>query len=301
MKNNTVEVIIIGGSNAGLAAAMALGRALRKVLVIDSGHPCNAPTPFSHNFLTNDGRTPEQIHEVAEFQALTYPTVHLIHDEVTGAQKTSYGFSVSTSGGDSYTAGKLVFATGIRDIMPPIPGFAECWGKTVIHCPYCHGYEVKGVETGILANGETAFELATLISNWTNRLTVYTNGPSTLTKNQVSKLTEHSIAVNQGEIKNIQHTAGNICALEFADGSGTLISALYTRPAFEQHSQVPAFLGCEITEAGYIKTDPNQRTTIPGVFACGDNTTRLRTVANAVAQGTLTGMVLNKEMIEENF
>jgi thioredoxin reductase len=301
MKNNTVEVIIIGGSNAGLAAAMALGRALRKVLVIDSGHPCNAPTPFSHNFLTNDGRTPEQIHEVAEFQALTYPTVHLIHDVVTGAQKTSYGFSVSTSGGDSYTAGKLVFATGIRDIMPPIPGFAECWGKTVIHCPYCHGYEVKGVETGILANGETAFELAALISNWTNRLTVYTNGPSTLTKNQVSKLTEHSIAVNQGEIKNIQHTAGNICALEFADGSGTLISALYTRPAFEQHSQVPAFLGCEITDAGYIKTDANQRTTIPGVFACGDNTTRLRTVANAVAQGTLTGMVLNKEMIEENF
>lgn len=301
MKNNAVEVIIIGGSNAGLAAAMALGRALRKVLVIDSGHPCNAPTPFSHNFLTNDGRTPEQIHEVAEFQALTYPTVHLIHDEVTGAQKTSYGFSVSTSGGDSYTAGKLVFATGIRDIMPPIPGFAECWGKTVIHCPYCHGYEVKGVETGILANGETAFELAALISNWTNRLTVYTNGPSTLTKNQVSKLTEHSIAVNQGEIKNIQHTAGNICALEFADGSGTLISALYTRPAFEQHSQVPAFLGCEITDAGYIKTDANQRTTIPGVFACGDNTTRLRTVANAVAQGTLTGMVLNKEMIEENF
>lgn len=301
MKKNHFEVIIIGGSNAGLAAAMALGRALRKVLIIDSGHPCNASTPFSHNFLTNDGRTPEHIREVAQFQVLKYPTVTLINDKAIHAEKTRHGFSIQTEQGDLYIGTKLILATGIKDIMLPIPGFAECWGKTVIHCPYCHGYEVKGLTTGILANGETAFELAMLISNWTKKLSVYTNGTSTLTEAQVLKLKEHSIGIIQTAIKNIRHTNGTMHAVEFTDGNSIETSVLYTRPAFEQHSNISVTLGCEITEAGYIKTDIAQRTTRPGVFACGDNTTRLRTVANAIAQGTLTGMMLNKEMIEENF
>lgn len=301
MKKNHYEVIIIGGSNSGLAAAMALGRALRKVLVLDSGHPCNASTPFSHNFLTNDGKTPGQIRESAEYQVLKYDTVTLVNDNAISAEKTSYGFSVLTEQGHAYVASKLVFATGVKDIMPPIPGFAECWGRTVIHCPYCHGYEVKGLKTGILANGETAFELAMLISNWTKMLTVYTNGLSTLTEAQLSKLREHKINIVQSELKSIEHKSGEMCAIEFKDGTNAEIRALYTRPAFEQHSNIPVALGCELTQAGYIKIDAAQKTTVTGVFACGDNTTRLRTVANAVAQGTLTGMMINKEMIEENF
>jgi thioredoxin reductase len=194
-----------------------------------------------------------------------------------------------------------VFATGITDIMQDIPGFAQCWGKTVIHCPYCHGYEVKGLPTGILANGDTAYELAMLISNWTKKLTVFTNGKSTLTDQQTTKLKEHGIAVVPAIVKTFNHIEGNLCGLELIDGTYTEARALYTRPSFIQHSDIPAALGCAFTDAGYIKTDSAQRTSVDGVFACGDNTTRLRTVANAVAQGTLTGMMINKEMIEESF
>lgn len=295
------DIIIVGGSYAGLATAMGLGRALRKVLVIDSGNPCNQQTPHSHNFLTNDGRTPKEIAGIARQQVQQYKTVDFLSGFVTSGIKTETGFAIKTESGETFNAKKLVFATGIKDSIPDIPGFAECWGISVLHCPYCHGYEVHHQKTGILANGNDAVELATLISNWTNELTVYTNGKSTLSGEQVQKFQQHNIHINENEIEKLEHNKGFIKSIGFKDGSNAAIKAIYARPPFVQHSLVPQMLGCELTPEGYIKTDPAQRTTVPGIFACGDNTTRMRTVANAVAMGTTTAMMVNKELIEESF
>jgi len=295
------DAIIVGGSYAGLATAMALGRALRKVLVIDSGNPCNQQTPHSHNFLTNDGRTPKEIAGIARQQVQQYKTVDFLSAFVTSGRKTESGFVVETESGETLAAKKLVFATGIKDCMPAIPGFAECWGISVLHCPYCHGYEVRHQKTGILANGNDAVELATLISNWTDDLTVYTNGKSTLTEQQEQKLQQHNIHINENEIEKLEHNNGYAERIQYKDGSNATVKAIYARLPFVQHSSVPQMLGCELTPEGYIKTDPAQRTTVPGIFACGDNTTRMRTVANAVAMGTTTGMMLNKELIDEMF
>src|SRR5689334_3705559 len=143
------DVIIIGGSYAGLATAMALGRALRNVLVIDGGNPCNKQTPHSHNFLTNDGKTPKEIASLAKQQVRMYSTVSFLDGFATAGLKTTSGFEVQTQAGEVFTSKKLVFATGIRDVMPSIPGFAESWGISVLHCPYCHGYEVRHQKTGI--------------------------------------------------------------------------------------------------------------------------------------------------------
>ncbi len=295
------DVIIIGGSYAGLASAMALGRALRNVLVIDAGEPCNKQTPHSHNFLTHDGETPKEISTLARQQVSRYDTVTLLSALATKGIKTANGFEIQTNAGDTFRARKLVFATGIKDIMPDIPGFSESWGISVLHCPYCHGYEVRHQKTGILANGDTGFELATLISNWTTDLTLFTNSKSALTEQQRLKLNKHRILIVEEKISQLENKNGFIQHIVMADGVKLPLKAIYARPPFTQHSSIPQALGCELTPEGYIKIDGAHRTTIPGIYACGDNVTRMRTVANAVSMGTTTGLMLNNELIEEDF
>ncbi len=295
------DTIIVGGSYSGLAAAMALGRALRKVLIIDSGKPCNRQTPHSHNFLTQDGKTPKEISMLAKQQVSMYGTVEFFNDLVISASKTENGFGIQTSSGDLFTATKLIFATGIKDLMPNIKGFSECWGISVLHCPYCHGYEIKNETTVILGNGEYGFEFSKLISNWTKDLTLLTNGKSSLTAEQTTSLERHGIKIVEKEIEELEHVNGQLQSIIFKDGSKKIVKAIYTRLPFEQHCQIPEQLGCELTEDGYIKIDTSHKTTINGLFACGDNVTRMRTVANAVAMGTTTGMMANKELIEEKF
>jgi thioredoxin reductase len=299
--NNTFDVIIVGGSYSGLAAGMALGRALRNVLIVDSGKPCNRQTPYSHNFITQDGKPPKEIATIAKRQVEKYGTVKFFNALITTAVTTVSGFEIHTETGEMFTAKKLVFATGIKDIMPDIPGFAECWGITVLHCPYCHGYEVKNQKTGILGNGAHGFELSSLISHWTNDLTLYTNGRSTLLYEQRLKLERHNISIVEAEIEQLEYNKGYLQNIIFKNANKAPIKALYARSPFVQHCTIPELLGCDLTDDGYIKVDPSQKTTVPGIFACGDNTTRMRTVANAVAMGTTTGMMVNKQLIEEDF
>lgn len=299
--NKNFDAIIIGGSYAGLSAAMALGRALRNVLIIDSGLPCNRQTPHSHNFITQDGEKPSVIADKAKAQVLKYHTVHFHEGLAVGGTKTEKGFTIATQSGDEFTAKKLIFATGVKDIMPEIEGFSECWGISVIHCPYCHGYEVKNERTGILANGDFAFHYAQLIHNWTKDLTIFTNGKSTLTKEQTDKIAAHHIPIIEKEIALLKHENGNLQQVIFKDHSTFDLKAIYSRPDFEQHCKIPEKLGCELTEQGFLKVDMFQKTTVANIFACGDNTSPMRSVANAVATGNLVGAMVNNVMLEEEF
>jgi thioredoxin reductase len=299
--NEKFDVIIIGGSYSGLSAGMALGRALRKVLIIDSGKPCNMQTPHSHNFLTQDGKTPKEIATLARQQVEKYDTVQFFNGKATKGVKTENGFEIETESGETFEAQKLIFATGIKDNLPDIDGFAACWGISVIHCPYCHGYEVRNEKTGIIGNGDYGFEFSTLISNWTNDLTLFTNGTSTLTTEQAEKLKRHYIKIVETGVERLEHSDGHLQNIIFKDGTKVAIKAAYTRSPFEQHCPIPEYLGCELTEDGYIRINQLHKTTVGGVFACGDNVTRIRTVANAVAMGTTTGMMVNRELIEEKF
>lgn len=295
------DVIIIGGSYAGLSAGMALGRAMLNTLIMDEGKPCNRQTPHSHNFLTNDGKTPAAIAAHAKAQVSIYTTVELYNGGAAAVIKTTNGFQVESANGELFMAKKLVFATGIKDLLPAIEGLSECWGISAIHCPYCHGYEVRDERTGILSNGDMAFDFTRLISNWTKDLTLFTNGPATLTAAQREKLAQHQIEVIETEIEKLVHQQGQLEQLFFKDGSGFYLKALYAPSPFEQHCKIPEQLGCELTEEGYIKTDPGYETTIEGVYAIGDNATKMRTVANAVAMGTAAGIALSKKMILEEF
>ncbi|RDC65487.1 NAD(P)/FAD-dependent oxidoreductase [Adhaeribacter pallidiroseus] len=296
-----LDVIIIGGSYSGLAAAMSLGRALRHVLVIDSGKPCNQQTPHSHNFITQDGNTPAQIRITAQAQVARYHTVSFYKGLAIRGAKTESGYEIITERKDTFTAKKLLFATGLKDLMPDIPGFAECWGISVIHCPYCHGYEVRNQKTGLLGNGDAGFEYVRMIAHWTQDLTLFTNGPSTLTPAQAAKLAEHRIALVETEIQSLQHNQGKITEVILKNNSAVELNAMYARPKTVQHSTIPQDLGCELTEPGFLKVDMFQKTTVPGVYASGDNSVFARSVASAVASGTFTGAAINKELIEEEF
>lgn len=295
------DVIIVGGSYSGLAAAMAVGRALMKVLIIDDGKPCNRQTPYSHNFITQDGVPPAEISSIAKRQVEKYDTVQFFAGSAARGSRTDNGFQIEVATGEKFKARKLIFASGIKDIMPAIPGFNECWGISVLHCPYCHGYEVRNQKTGILANGEDAMELAAMIRNWTNDLTLYTNGRSALSGEQAGILEQHGIKTVENEIDRLEHQDGQLQHIVFSNGSKSPLIALYSRNRFEQQCQIPLSLDCEMTEDGYIRVDQFQETTIQGVYACGDNVTRMRTVANAVAMGTTAGMTATKKLIVENF
>jgi thioredoxin reductase len=301
MENDSFDVIIIGGSYAGLSAGMALGRSLRNVLIIDSGKPCNEQTPHSHNFLTQDGRTPKEISKEARNQVEKYNTVKFHEGVAVKLVKTIDGFEVETGAEQNFKSKKLIIATGIRDIKPDISGFDECWGISVLHCPYCHGYEVKDEKTGIIANGDFAFEFSKMISHWTGDLTLFTNGKADLTEEQKGKLKRKNIEINENEIESFEHTNGKIKNIIFRNGSKVLVKAVYAKVPFEQSLNISKDLGIEIGEFGHIKTDAFYKTNIYGVYACGDSSSMMRSVANAVGSGNVVGAMVNKELIEEEF
>lgn len=280
---------------------MALGRSLRKVLIIDSGLPCNRQTPHSHNFITQDGEKPGVIAEKAKKQVLNYSTVKFLNDLAVSGKKTKRGFVITTQSAGEFSAKKLVFATGIKDTMPDIKGFAESWGISLVHCPYCHGYELRNLKTGIMANGEKAFHLASLVYNLTKDVTVLTSGKPYFKPEQLTKLNSHNIKIIETEVSEIDHHNGHVKSVIFKDGSSLPFEGVYAALPFTQHSEIPASLGCELTEYGYIKIDGFQKTTMEGVFACGDNSAMMRSVANAVYSGNLAGAMVNKELTDEKF
>ncbi|RYD90722.1 MAG: NAD(P)/FAD-dependent oxidoreductase [Sphingobacteriales bacterium] len=298
---NQFEVIIVGGSYSGLSAAMALGRASRKVLIIDSGKPCNRQTPHSHNFLTQDGETPSAIAAIAKEQVTHYPSIKFMEGTAVSVSGSDGSFVVSTLDGQEYRAKKLLFAAGVRDIMPEINGFVACWGISVIHCPYCHGYEVKNLKTGLFSNGDMAYHMVQLLLQWTSDLTLFTNGKSTLTPEQTLKLQAKNITIVETEITELIHSNGQLQSIVMSDGTMDDINVLYAKIAFEQHCPIPKALGCTLDEQGYLAVDDFKKTSIPGIFASGDCTTPGRAVAMAVEAGMRAGVTINMELCTEAF
>jgi len=298
-RNEQFDAIIIGGSYAGMAAAMSLGRAIRKVLVIDGGEPCNQQTPHSHNFLTQDGSTPAYITTIAKQQVLAYPTVRFLIGNVCSVWGNDGHFLVETTNGECFEAKKLLFATGIRDLMPMIKGFTDCWGISVIHCPYCHGYEYRGENTGLLMNGDMVLEKVKLISQWTKRVTVFTNGLVEIPSEHVEILTNLGVQIWDNVIDYLIHDKGYISKVVFTDGQEIPLTTLYAALPFEQKSELPQNLGCSLRDSGHLQVDQFQQTTVSGVFAAGDNATFMRSVASAVHAGTSAGAFINHALLSE--
>ena len=293
----SLDAIIIGGSNAGMSAGMTLGRSLRDVLIIDNGRPCNRQTPHSHNFLTRDGATPAFLAAVAKEQVLAYPTVQWLDETVSRVEELEDGLRVFTAGGLEFNTAKLLLATGVIDEMLPIPGFAECWGISVLHCPYCHGYEVRKEALAVLANGEMAMVFVQLIRQWSPLLQLLTNGNPMLTPQQLAQLEKACIPLRSLPIQSILHTDGHLYQVELEDGTLVPLKGLFARVPFTQSPLVQQ-LGLSLNEQGYIMVNPFQQSSRPNIFAAGDCTTPMRSVSTAVAQGTMAAAAINKFLLQ---
>ncbi len=272
---------------------------MRQVVIIDSGQPCNWQTPHAHNLITHDGATPSHIRALAKAQVLAYPTIRFLADTVTDITGANNEFVVKTAEGQTIQARKILLTAGVRDLLPPIEGLAACWGISVIHCPYCHGYEYRQQPTGILVNGPTALDFGRLVRNWTKEVTIFTNGVPTFEPEHRQQLEALGITIESREIQALEHTNGVLEQVRFADGSWQALPVLYARVPFEQHFALPAALPCQLTETGLIQADEFRRTSVPGVYAAGDNSTMMRSVASAIAMGSAAGAFINHALVAE--
>lgn len=297
-----VDVIIIGGSYAGLSAAMALGRSLRKVLIIDYGKPCNINAQQSHNFITQDGEPPAAIRAKAKEQVLKYRTVKFLKDRVELVKREKNKFTVQTKRNEKFSGKKILFATGIVDLIPNIPGFEDCWGISIFQCPYCHGYEVANTAIGIIANADVAYELVKLLYNWSRQLFLFTNGSASLTQEQINKISQKRILIIESEISELDHKKGQVKNIILKNGLAYPVNAIFSKLPFLQATNIPQKqLGCELNSEGFIKTDMFQRTSVHGVYSAGDNAIISRAISVSTGTGAIAGMYINKELIEESF
>ncbi|WP_019584994.1 NAD(P)/FAD-dependent oxidoreductase [Deinococcus apachensis] len=271
------------------------------MLVLDRGQPRNAPAAAAHGFLTRDGTPPAELLWIAREQLVPYG-VEVRPAPATGAQalpeQALEGFGVELEGGEVVRSRRLLLASGVRDLLPDVPGLRERWGCSVHHCPYCHGWEVRGEPIAVYARGERAFHLTVLLHHWSPDLVLLTDGRAGLTADQSHQLTSLGIEVIESAVERLDGPGEQLERVVFRGGDSLARSALFVGPGQEQQSTLPAQLGCVFTEDGiYVKTEPGGQTSVSGVYAASDMVGPLRQVAQAVAGGAFAAATLNNTLI----
>jgi thioredoxin reductase len=295
------HVIVVGGSWAGLAAAMQLGRARRRVLIVDAGRPRNRFAHSSHGFLGQDGRSPAEIGETFRAQVLAYPTVQLRTDEVVDATRSDPDrFRVTLSSGATVEAERLILATGVVDALPPVPGVEERWGVTVLHCPYCHGYEVRDRRLGVLAWTEKAAHKALLLPDWSSDVVLFTNDSFELTDEQRTALARRGVRIIEQPVAALLGDAPALAGVRLRDGEIIPVDALFTESQTPAASDLAKRLGCEFEESpqgAFVRTDAQKQTTVPGVYCAGDAGRGMHNATFAVADGAMAGVSAHQSLI----
>lgn len=293
------DIIVIGGSFAGQAAALQIARARRRVLVIDAGRPRNRFASASHGFLGQDGVPPAAIFLKAREQLLEYPTARFVPGEVVGAVATGDGFTLALANGEREEARRLVLATGVADILPDVPGLKERWGETVLHCPYCHGYEVGGQKLGVLATSPLSLHQAMLIPDW-GPTTFFTNGRIELDAEQTKTLEKRGVVIEEGRVQSLVGEGPQLDGVQLADGRVIEISALFVGTRIRMASPVVEQLGCAFEEGPVgpvLQVDEMKQTSVPGVFAAGDATSLMHNATLAAAAGVMAGVAAHRSLI----
>jgi thioredoxin reductase len=293
------DAIIIGGSFAGLSAAMYIARARRSVCIIDTGSPRNRFAAHSHGFFAQDGSEPGTMLATARSQVAAYPTATFIEGEAISAAREPHGFSVRLATGEALESTRLVLAFGISDELPAIPGLAERWGRSVLHCPYCHGYEFSGRRLGVLNVSERSLHQAMLIAEW-GPTTLYLNGASQPDDASLAQLQKRGVAIEPAPVRALQGEGAHLSAIELTDGRTSGVDALYLGPRTRLNSEIAQQLDCELDEGPFghiIRTDDAKMTTVSGVYAAGDITRGAHNVTWASADGVTAGMAVHRSLI----
>ncbi len=294
------DVIIIGGSFAGLAAALQLGRARRKVTVLDTGLPRNRFAGHSHGLLGHDHKPPLDILAEARRQLARYPTIRLVNARADSVSGAIDNFSVLTADGESLGARRLILSYGIVDQMPAVPGFAEGWGTSIVPCPYCDGFEVAGQHWGLVWSGPQSHNQVRLFHDWTDRLTVFADGHG-ISPDIRADLARRNIPVVEGRIIGIARQGDHGATVKLDTGPDVAVDILFAHPRNKPSASLHESLGLATvaTPLGIVlKVDERRETSLPGIYAAGDLTNpQLPTVTTASWQGAMAGIFAQQSML----
>ena len=292
------DAIIIGGSFAGLSAAMYIARARRSVRIIDAGLPRNRFAEQSHGFFGQDGSAPGAMLDTARAQVAAYPSVRITDGKALNASAEEGGFSVTLESGEQLQASRLVLAYGISDELPALPGLAERWGHTVIHCPYCHGFEFGGKRLGVLYSMPMSLHQAQLVTDW-GPTTLYLNGAE-LDPTASADLRARGVRIEPARLVRLHGEGKSLSAIELADGRMDGIDALFVAPRMRANSDIADQLGCAMDDhplGKIIRTDAMKETSVSGVFAAGDIARGAHSVTWASADGVMAGVALHRSLV----
>lgn len=292
------DVAIVGGSFAGLSAALQIARGKRKVVVVDAGLPRNRFASHSHGFLTRDGTSPADMLQEARRQLLAYPTATVVEGFAEAVSGQADAFELTLAGGSTVSARRIVLAAGVRDALPEIPGLAEEWGRRVVHCPYCHGYEFGEGPFGVLATEPEAVMKAQLVSDW-GPVFLFLNDAFTPDAEQAARLDARGIRVVAGKVDGVT-PAGSGLLVRTAAARSVPVAALFVAPKTSFTGDLQHQLGCTIADGmmgQYIAVDERKLTSAAGVFAAGDIARPMPTVALAVADGAMAGAAAHQSLI----
>ena len=295
-----LDVIVVGGGAAGLSAALTLGRARRRTLVLDAGEPRNAPSPASHGVFTRDGAPPAELLREARAQLASYETVSLCDAAALDARAVNGAFEVELANGGRARGRRLLLALGVRDELPAIEGLAPLWGTRVLHCPYCHGWEVRDEPLAVHLSDRSSVPLTTLLLGWSRDLLVCAEASAGLSSDERQVLVRRRVEVVESPLTRVEALDDGV-TLHFADGRAVPRRALFLRPPFAIGSPLPRALGCEISDAGTLRIGADHQTSVAGVYAAGDCAESTKQVLVAAASGQQAAMALNRDLAEADF
>lgn len=289
-------VVIVGGGPAGLSAALVLGRARRRVVVVDAGSPRNAPAAHMQGYLSRDGMPPADLLAIGRAEVTGYG-VEIIDDVVV---RVDLGFSVHLGAGRELAARRILVATGVGDTLPDIPGVRERWGRDLLHCPYCHGWEVRDQPLGVLGSNPGSVLHAQLVRQWSDDV-VYFAHTQEPTADQAHELKARGIRVVHGEVARLVVEHDQLTGVELADGEVVPRTAVFVRPVITPHPDgLLAALGCDLDETGFPVVDGSGRTTTPGVWAAGNAADPRAQVITSAGAGSAAAIAINADLVQDD-
>jgi thioredoxin reductase len=300
----TYDVVVVGGGAAGLSGALTLGRARRSVLVVDAGEPRNAPASGVHGFLTRDGINPSALLEAGRAEIRRYGA-DLLDGRVASAERVEDGFVVTLDDGGSIGARRLLITTGLVDELPDVLGVRERWGRDVLHCPYCHGWEVHDQPIGVLASGPRAAHQALLFRQWSAEIILFLHTAPRPTDEEAEGLSARGITVMEGEVVSLEVVGDRLAGVRMGGGEVVALRVLAVMPRFVARTEILAGLGLETTMhplgvGEHVKSDATGLTAVPGVWVAGNVADLMAQVVGAAEAGVRAGAAINADLVAED-